>query len=310
MKNRELKKMFYLWCSPITYTPSIFEDEIWDYFMNGVGKYVGADKVWEHFYYIANNVYNGDLTKMNEDFFKITDELTTLINTNLGIKFSEEKYPSTEPYDRFINIPNGRYLYLDMRDAMFQSLFYYDIVTKDEYNTIFSKYENGEELKKCKWITYYVFLRSILPHKNQYKHSFVKQLINDTINSDDPLFTTFKNKINRCHISGDRLYIPLYQKDIETYNDILNKDYTATNGAVFFVDICEKRVIRHGDITVVVNESLNSSNTFYQENNSNLLNYDLYPQAYKKISKQSIEKYDLAYGYDDDINFFEKKIWE
>lgn len=310
MKNKELKKMFYIWCKSITYTPSIFEDEIWDYLMNSVGQYIGSTKIWEQFCYIANTVYEGDLDKMRDDAFKITNDLTTLINTGIETNFSDEKFPIVEHYEKFSSIPNGAYIAFDMKNAMFQSLMYYNIITEDEYNSVYSKYSYGEDLKKCKWITYYVFLRSVLLHKNQTKHSFVKQLILDTINSGDPLLTELINKNGTYYICGDRLYIPIHEKDIDVYNNILYKEYTSTNGAVFFVDVCRKKVLRHGDITVITNNNVKSNNAFYDEIRQDYLSYDFYPQAYKKLIKQPLEQYDTVYGYDDDICFFDKTIWK
>lgn len=310
MKNKELKKMFYIWCKSITYTPSIFEDEIWDYLMNSVGQYIGSTKIWEQFCYIANTIYEGDLNKMRDETFKITNDLTTLINTGIKTNFSDEKFTIIEHYEKFSSIPNGSYIAFDMKNAMFQSLMYYNIITEDEYNSVYSKYSYGEDLKKCKWITYYVFLRSVLLHKNQTKHSFVKQLILDTINSGDPLLTELINKNGTYYICGDRLYIPIHEKDIEVYNNILYKEYTSTNGAVFFVDVCRKKVLRHGDITVITNNNVKSNNAFYDEIRQDYLNYDFYPQAYKKLIKQPLEQYDTVYGYDDDIRFFDETIWK
>lgn len=305
MTNRELKKFFYDYCRWYTYTPSIFEDEIWEYLMSTVGKYVGSDIEWNKVCDVANNVYKGDITKMKIEMYQISKELITLINTSL----EKNVYPNTEPFDKIVDAENGRYLVFDMRNAMLQSLIYYNIISEDECDKIFSKYQNGEELKKYKWIKKLAFFKSNLPEMVE-RHSFVKQLFIDTINSEDPIFSQFKELPRKYYICGDRIYVPIYEKDIEKYQNILYKDYIATNGVSFFVDICEKRTIRRGDITVDIIDGTNSGKIFFDQIQPCKLNYDFYPQVYKKITKQSLEKYDLAYGYDDDVNFFNKPIWK
>lgn len=309
MKDRELKKLFYENCKGYTYVPSIFEDEIWDYLMSTTGEYIGTTPIWEKFCYVANEVYKGDLTKMKDEIFMVSNDLTEFFKKCLEDNFTTEKFPSNEPYMRFITIPNGRYLTFDVRDAVPQTLLYYNIMSESAFNDIYSKYEHGEILKKCKWITHKAFFRSIVPHREKYGHNFPKQLIIDTINSDDPIFSQFKNDEDDYFICGDRLYVPIYEKDIEKYQDILYKDYTATNGSKYFVDICEKKNIRRGKISVITNVSVKSTNVFYSEEYNNSLNYDYYPQVYKKITKQPLEKYDLVFGDDNIYNFFTETIW-
>ena len=60
MKNRNIRRLFYELCKSICYTPSIFIDEIWEYFMSTVGKYTGSDKIYNDFYDCVNIDYNGD----------------------------------------------------------------------------------------------------------------------------------------------------------------------------------------------------------------------------------------------------------
>lgn len=308
MKDRELKKLFYDNCKGYTYVPSIFEDEIWDYLMSTTGEYIGTTPIWENFCHVANDVYKGDLKKMKDEIFLVSDDLTKFYDKCLEENFTIEKFPNNEPYTRFINIPNGRYLTFDVRDAIPQTLLFYNIMTEDGFNEVYAKYENGDILKKCKWITHRAFFRSIVPHREQYGHNFPKQLIVDTINSDDPIFSKFKDK--EYFICGDRLYVSIREKEIEEFEDILYKDYTATNGSKYFADICEKRNIRRGNISVISNVSVKSTKIFYSEEYNNSLNYDLYPQVYKKITKQPLEKLDLVFGNDDEYNFFTNKIWE
>lgn len=309
MKDRELKKLFYENCKGYTYVPSIFEDEIWDYLMSTTGEYIGTTPIWEKFCYVANDVYKGDLQKMKDEIFLLSDDLTKFYDKCLEENFTTEKFPSNEPYMRFITIPNGRYLTFDVRDAVPQTLLYYNIMSESAFNDIYSKYEHGEILKKCKWITHKAFFRSIVPHREKYGHNFPKQLIIDTINSDDPIFSQFKNEIQEYYICGDRLYVPIYEKDIEKYKDILYKDYVATNGSMYFVDVCEKKSIRGNESLITFSDNAVSTKVFYSEKYNNSICYDLYPQIYKKISKLPLEKYDLVFGYDDEYNFFEKSIY-
>ena len=146
-----------------------------------------------NFCYVANEVYKGDLAKMKDEIFMVSNDLTEFFNKCLEDNFTTEKFPSNEPYMRFITIPNGRYLTFDVRDAVPQTLLHYNIMSETAFNDIYSKYEHGEILKKCKWITHKAFFRSIVPHREKYGHNFPKQLIIDTINSDDPIFSQFKN---------------------------------------------------------------------------------------------------------------------
>lgn len=309
MKDRDLKRLFYDNCKNYVYVPSIFIDEIWDYLMSTTGKYVGTTPIWENFCYVANEIYKGDLKRMKSEITLISDELTKYYNKCLAENFTTEKFPNNKPYKRFINLPNGRYLTFDVRDATNQSLLYYNIITEEGLDEIYSKYENKETLRYCKWITHKAFFNSIVPHREKYEFNSVKQLIIDTINSNDLIFSQFKNDTDEYFICGDKLYIPINEKGIEKYKDILHKDYMAANGTKYFVDICEKRNIRRGDIPVISSESMKSTKVFYNENSGSKINYDLYPQIYKKITKQNIENYDLIFGDDDVFNFFEEKIW-
>lgn len=307
MSDREIKKLFYLNCSGYIYVPSIFEDEVWDYLMSTVGEYVGTIPVWEKFYDVAVNVYNRDTQKMADDITNCSKDLADLYKDSLEKNFDKDKFKQNTPFEHFITIPNGRYLTFDVRNAVLQYFLHYDLFTEEEYNNVFKKYEKGETLKTCKWLLHKAFFAEIISHRDKYNVCLVKHLINDTIFSEDPIFKDFQNK--SYHICGDRLYVPIREKELSKYNDILYKDYTAANGVRFFVDICEKKEKKHGDIIVTINDSPKSTTIFYSSANEAPIGYSLYPQIYKKITRQPLEKYDLAYGYDDEIKYFKNKIW-
>lgn len=308
MKNRELKQLFYDTCNFFVYVPSIFEDDIWDYLMSTVGDFTGTLPVWEQFCWVAENIYNNDIKKMKYDIETIGDEYGKIYAKALLNKIN--LFDNNSSVANFNNIEDGRYLTFDLRYAAKQVLFYYDMMTEEEYYNFFKQFENGEKIETCKWIQHRGFAKYVLPIRNSTNINMAKTLIIDTINSGDPVLGTFKNDLNDYFIFGDKLYIKIYEKDIELYKDILYKDYKAINGVSFFVDICEKRTIRKGKFVVYVNNSHKSTKTFNTDNSSRHINKEFYPQIYKKITKQPLHKYDLVYGYDDVYNFFETKIWE
>lgn len=293
MTNREIKQLFYKFCSSYIYVPSIFEDEIWDYHMSTVGNYVGTDLIWNDFCDVVNNTYGGDVDAMEKDIYNLSMDVISYITTSFKDKQFNNEILNIDKSIGFCNIKNGYYLTFDLKNCHMQTMLYYNVVTKDKLDEIFSKYENGDVLKNRKWV-----LRFIC--NNCGVKLYVKKMIDDAIAENDPILSLFSEKYI---LIGDRMFIPIYEKDIEKYQNILYKDYTTVNGLTFFVDVCEKKSVRNNVIPdVYVDNSKNSTKKFYRDINNTTLevSYDMYPQLYKKHSKKPIEDYDIVYGYDDE----------
>jgi len=304
MKNRNIRRLFYELCN--CYTPSIFIDEIWEYFMSTVGKYIGSDKIYNDFYDFVNINYNGDTYKLEKDIENLGNDLINYIDNS----YSQQNQTLIETdYEclSFTNLEDGFYLTFDLKNAFIQVLLYYNIITLDCLSEIFEKHSNGHILKKYKWFYRYVYQRSNLRQKI---YSFYKSLIKETINVD-PFFKKYINKENNYLIIGDRLFLPIEKKEIELFKDIVNKEYKTVNNVLFFVDICEKITLTQGIITPIhIDNSFYSRKKFYSHNSLIKECSDICPQIYKKIIKEPITEMDLLYGYDDMISSFKNKIWE
>ena len=49
VNEKQIREIFYRYCRYIAYTPSIFEDDIWNYLMKTVGTYFNTDVMYKKF---------------------------------------------------------------------------------------------------------------------------------------------------------------------------------------------------------------------------------------------------------------------
>lgn len=303
MKNRDIKKLFYKYCGPYIYVPSIFDDEIWEYLMSTTGKFMGTSTIWEDFYNIAVNTYMCNTEEMEDEIYHLTMDVVKFLNDKYNEKKLTEDVLNIDNSVGFTSISNGRYLTIDIKNCHIQTMLYFDIIKQNELDEIFGKYKNGEILKTRKWL-----LRNIC-NLSGIK-LYCKKIFTDAIEQNDPLLSKIKDNYI---LIGDRLFIPIKEKDIELYKDFLYKNYTMINGVEVFVDICEKTTLRRGLIPeIFIDNSANSSRAFYVnvDNVSYHINYDIYPQIYKKLKKLPLNEYDILYGYDDVYAPFSNTIWD
>lgn len=306
MKNRDVKLLFYKYCRTMTYIPSIFEDEIWDYLMSTTGHYIGSDKKWGDFLHIAVNTYNNDTLKMENDIKEIATKLSKLFYSLYKEHLDIQLYKKTrEKMRRFNEIEDGIYLSMDMTNAHIQSMFYHNFLTQKEIDDIFNEYPNNQILKTCKWIFFYAYNR--LGNKN-IAPILCKNLLYETAYIDDPLL----NRLEKVFfISGDRLLFKINETDMDLYKQHIGNKYVCSNGVSFFIDICFKTSIKKdGFPEIHIDNTINSTKHFASNAYFHTLNYDIYPQVYKHIIGQPLKKYDLSYGFDDMVYFYDKKIWD
>lgn len=304
MKNnvRLLKKVFTDYCENLVYIPTIFKDEFWEYFMETVGRYIGSEKYWEEFIYVFETIYDKNIEKMIEEFDSITNDLK-----NILLKTPTVEYEPNFLF--FTDLPDGKYLTLDLRRAIFQTLLYFNIITVDDINLVLSKYKNWNLLKNYKWILGKAYAKN---PKKYHIYGLIKRLIYlSTSNINDPLFKLIHKQQHFIYLVGDRLFVQL-NDDIETvFKDFLFKDYTTIDGVTYFVDICVKQTYTiNKKLEISVDNSLTSKKRFYNTTLKTQLPFDVYPQIYKFINNIPCEDKDLAFGYDNDISYFTKKIWE
>lgn len=291
----------------ITYVPSIFTEEIWEYFMSTVGTFVGTKKVWDSFCKIIE-YYNGDIKRLSVDFENITTDLINLFTKGLDtLKLNEEDYNLLKNPYRFNNLSDGVYLTIDLKKAHLQALLYFNAITVEDIQSITDKYEYGKLLLNEKII--YGNAYRLTPYCAR-GFIFDRNLINTALSCDDPLINLINENCEKIAIIGDRLFLKIINNE-SLFEPYLYKDYVTSNNIHFFVDICEKITLHSMNFPdIYVDNSKVSNKKFYANLYGNTINYDLYPQIYKKIIRENIEQQDLAYGYDDNINYFIKKIWE
>lgn len=305
MKNRDLKMLFYKYCKEKTYVPSVFEDEIWDYLMSTVGVYIDGNSLWKNFCNIASTVYDNNIIKMENDIITIGNKISALFyekyKKHRDVNFINH---SLKHIKRFNNIPNGTYLSMDLTNGYTQSMIHYGVLKQNEIDDIFNEYQNSQILKTCKWIFSYAYNK--LGNKN-IAPILCKNLLYETIYVDDPLLNQLEKNF---FMSGDRLLIKIDEADIDLYKQHIGNKYVCTNGVSFFIDICFKTSIKKdGFPEIHIDNTINSTKHFASNAYFHTLNYDIYPQVYKYIIGQPLEKYDLSYGFDDMVYFYDKKIW-
>lgn len=305
MKNRDIKLLFYTYCKTITYIPSIFIDEIWDYLMSTIGKFIGSDKMWEQFLSVAINVYNYDTNMMEKDIKDVAIKISALFYEKYkeykGISLNKNTHSKMR---RFNDIKNGIFLSMDLKDAYIQAMLYYNIIEQNDIDYIFNVNKNGNVLKNCKWIKAYAFNR--IGNKN-IAPILCKNLLYETMFIDDPLINLLSKDF---FISGDRLLIQITENEIQLFEKYIGNNYTCSNGVSFFIDICYKTSFILNDFPEIhFDNTINSIKHFASNTYIHTVNYDVYPQIYKYIMNENIEKYDLSYGFDDMVYFYNKKIW-
>jgi hypothetical protein len=199
------------------------------------------------------------------------------------------------------------YLTLDLKRAHLQALLYFNAISKKNIEDIKNKYTFGNALLNEKFIYGYAYKKTPL---NNLGYILDKRLIDIALKCDDPLITLINENCEKIGVIGDRLFLKIKQNE-NVFEPYLYDEYKTTNGIHFFVDKCEKITLKSNCFPdIYIDNSKASNKKFYSNLLYNTISYDLYPQIYKKIIGEKTNSLDFVYGYDNDINFFNKKIWE
>ena len=308
VNEKQIREIFYRYCRYIAYTPSIFEDDIWNYLMKTVGTYFNTDVMYKKFCDVLK-LYDYNIEAFEKEHDEIKDRLINVLTKAYNsCDITEEDYEKYHSFMRFNYLKDGTYLTIDLRNAHIQCLCYYGVLTAEDIDNVFSVSPFGKILQQYKWYYSgaYNFCRN-----NHVGFILSKKLLHIAYNSDDPFFKKIKEYSKTFQIVGDRMFIKIKEEDINLFEEYLYKDYETIDGIRFSVDICNRRTIKFKNFPrVFVDDSHCACGKFYANLYTNTVNYDLYPQIYKILKKEPIEKYDLAFGYDDDINYFIEQLRE
>lgn len=312
--NEEARFAFIKYAAAMgTYVQQIVVDEIWNHTTTGFAKNFNYVRDYSIFMECLDKCYKNNISEMTNDLDSLTLGISNIMEESMPFveNVKNELYENNNFGDILrtttTDIPEGKYLYVDLKNAGFQAVSYCNNLLKGKIEKAFNKYKGSDYFKK---------LKGAINNGYNYNSYFSKDLpfvfeimLYIAIKNDKKLSEYIsKNTYGPTGIVGDNIIFKLKDGIDES---IIDYNHTFENGIMAHISFQERKIHNIGNLLIYEALDIKQEPIFFIKGTIYpKIPTEIYPQIYKNINGLEIQHEDLAYGYGDKFSYFTKKIWE
>lgn len=289
----------------LKYTPTLLNDEVWDYYLNLFDNPLQLKKEWSEWILCFSEF------ESNASFFSEINHVCDQIIQDLSFFVCPNVNKIKPPI-----VKDGRYFSIDLKEGMVQVYKKNGIISENTWSDFVNKYDTRKYFK-TKRFRLAVCASACGNSSCDWIYSEYPEIMNSILFNNEPIILWLNNHgCKLSYIVADSLLFNI--PDDETFNLLVektNETFVLDSGIEVHLDIIERESFILNDDLYFYSLKSYLYNTFaFKSENKNIKFY--LPQLYKKLYyKTPIDEIDLYYGIGEDVQKYnneikiEKNIW-
>lgn len=291
-----LRKNFNTYTSK--YTPTLLNDEVWDYYLNLFDNPLQLKKEWSEWISCFSEFesHTSFFSEINHVCDQIIQDLSFFVCPNVN----KIKPPI---------VKDGRYFSIDLKEGMVQVYKKNGIISENTWSDFVNKYDTRKYFK-TKRFRLAVCASACGNSSCDWIYSEYPEIMNSILSNNEPIILWLNNHgCKLSYIVSDSLLFNI--PDDETFNLLVektNEKFVLDSGIEVHLDIIERESFILNDDLYFYSLKSYLYNTFaFKSENKNIKFY--LPQLYKKLYyKTPIDEIDLYYGIGEDVQKYNNEI--